>query len=324
MKERMLLMSTSVVFMGTPEFAVPILQSLIDNPEYDIQAVLTQPDHHIGRKRTLHQSPVKELAEQYNIEVLQPAKLSKSPEMEKIINLQPDLMITAAYGQFLPTKLLSAAKIAAINVHGSLLPKYRGGAPIQYSIINDDKETGVSIMYMVKKMDAGDIISQRSIPIEDNDDSGNMFKKLSLLGRDLLLETLPKLISGDVNPVAQDPDKVVFSPNITSEQEQIDFRLPARLVDAKVRGLRPAPLGNMIIDGLRTKIYDVTPLEEKTDLEPGKVVRVTKHQLVIAAGDGTTYQINKLKPAGKKAMDITSYLNGHKNITEGGQVVSED
>ena len=317
-------MSTSVVFMGTPEFAVPILQSLIDNPEYDVQAVLTQPDHHIGRKRTLHQSPVKELAEQYNIEVLQPAKLSKSPEMEKIINLQPDLMITAAYGQFLPTKLLAAAKIAAINVHGSLLPKYRGGAPIQYSIINGDKETGVSIMYMVKKMDAGDIISQRSIPIEETDDSGTMFKKLSLLGRDLLLETLPKLISGDVNPVAQDPDKVVFSPNITSEQEQIDFRLPAHLIDTKVRGLRPAPLGNMVIDGLRTKIYDVTPLEEKTDLEPGKVVRVTKHQLVIAAGDGTTYQINKLKPAGKKAMDITSYLNGHKDITEGGQVVSED
>lgn len=320
----MLLMSTSIVFMGTPEFAVPILQSLIDNPEYDVQAVLTQPDHHIGRKRTLHQSPVKELAEQYNIEVLQPAKLSKSPEMEKIISLQPDLMITAAYGQFLPTKLLAAAKIAAINVHGSLLPKYRGGAPIQYSIINGDKETGVSIMYMVKKMDAGDIISQRSIPIEDTDDSGTMFKKLSLLGRDLLLETLPKLISGDVNPVAQDPDKVVFSPNITSEQEQIDFRLPAGLIDAKVRGLRPAPLGNMVIDGLRTKIYDVTPLEEKTDLEPGKVVRVTKHQLVIAAGDRTTYQINKLKPAGKKAMDITSYLNGHKDITEGGQVVSED
>ncbi len=320
----MLLMSTSVVFMGTPEFAVPILQSLIDNPEYDVQAVLTQPDHHIGRKRTLHQSPVKELAEQYNIEVLQPAKLSKSSEMEKIISLQPDLMITAAYGQFLPTKLLAAAKIAAINVHGSLLPKYRGGAPIQYSIINGDKETGVSIMYMVKKMDAGDIISQRSIPIEDTDDSGTMFKKLSLLGRDLLLETLPKIISGDVNPVAQDPDKVVFSPNITSEQEQIDFRLPARLIDAKVRGLRPAPLGNMVIDGLRTKIYDVTPLEEKTDLEPGKVVRVTKHQLVIAAGDRTTYQINKLKPAGKKAMDITSYLNGHKDIIEGGQVVSED
>ncbi len=310
--------------MGTPEFAVPILQSLIDNSEYDVKAVLTQPDHHIGRKKTLHKSPVKELAEQNNIEVLQPAKLSKSPEMEKIIAMKPDLMITAAYGQFLPTKLLAAAQIAAINVHGSLLPKYRGGAPIQYSIINGDKETGVSIMYMVKKMDAGDVLAQKAIPIEDNDDSGTMFKKLSLLGRDLLLETLPKLISGDVHPVAQDPDKVVFSPNITSEQEQIDYRLPARLIDAKVRGLRPAPLGNMVIDGLRTKIYDVTPLTEQTDLEPGKAVRVTKHQLVIAAGDGTTYQINKLKPAGKKAMDITSYLNGHKDITEGGQVVSDD
>lgn len=310
--------------MGTPEFAVPILQSLIDNSEYDVKAVLTQPDHHIGRKKTLHKSPVKELAEQNNIEVLQPAKLSKSPEMEKIIAMKPDLMITAAYGQFLPTKLLAAAQIAAINVHGSLLPKYRGGAPIQYSIINGDKETGVSIMYMVKKMDAGDVLAQKAIPIEDNDDSGTMFKKLSLLGRDLLLETLPKLISGDAHPVAQDPDKVVFSPNITSEQEQIDYRLPARLIDAKVRGLRPAPLGNMVIDGLRTKIYDVTPLDEQTDLEPGKAVRVTKHQLVIAAGDGTTYQINKLKPAGKKAMDITSYLNGHKDITEGGQVVSDD
>ncbi len=310
--------------MGTPEFAVPILQSLIDNSEYDVKAVLTQPDHHIGRKKTLHKSPVKELAEQNNIEVLQPAKLSKSPEMEKIIAMKPDLMITAAYGQFLPTKLLAAAQIAAINVHGSLLPKYRGGAPIQYSIINGDKKTGVSIMYMVKKMDAGDVLAQKAIPIEDNDDSGTMFKKLSLLGRDLLLETLPKLISGDVHPVAQDPDKVVFSPNITSEQEQIDYRLPARLIDAKVRGLRPAPLGNMVIDGLRTKIYDVTPLDEQTDLEPGKAVRVTKHQLVIAAGDGTTYQINKLKPAGKKAMDITSYLNGHKDITEGGQVVSDD
>ncbi|WP_302117665.1 methionyl-tRNA formyltransferase [uncultured Limosilactobacillus sp.] len=317
-------MATSIVFMGTPEFAVPILQSLIDNSEYDVKAVLTQPDHHIGRKKTLHKSPVKELAEQNNIEVLQPAKLSKSPEMEKIIAMKPDLMITAAYGQFLPTKLLAAAQIAAINVHGSLLPKYRGGAPIQYSIINGDKKTGVSIMYMVKKMDAGDVLAQKAIPIEDNDDSGTMFKKLSLLGRDLLLETLPKLISGDVHPVAQDPDKVVFSPNITSEQEQIDYRLPARLIDAKVRGLRPAPLGNMVIDGLRTKIYDVTPLDEQTDLEPGKAVRVTKHQLVIAAGDGTTYQINKLKPAGKKAMDITSYLNGHKDITEGGQVVSDD
>ncbi|WP_047768920.1 methionyl-tRNA formyltransferase [Limosilactobacillus panis] len=317
-------MATSIVFMGTPEFAVPILQSLIDAPEYDVQAVLTQPDHRVGRKHVLTPSPVKKLAQENNIKVLQPAKLNKSPEMDEIIAMQPDLMITAAYGQFLPTKMLDAAKIAAINVHGSLLPKYRGGAPVQYSIINGDAETGISIMYMVKKMDAGDVIAQRAIPIEKDDDNGTMFKKLSLLGRDLLLETLPKLVQGDVEATPQDESKVVFSPNITTDQERIDYRMTAQQIDDKVRGLRPAPLGNMIIDGLRTKIYDVTPLDKKTTLAPGKVVHLTKHQLVLAAGQGTTYQINRLKPAGKQAMDITAYLNGHQDLHEGGQAVTDD
>ncbi|MGM9892248.1 methionyl-tRNA formyltransferase [Limosilactobacillus sp.] len=317
-------MSTSIVFMGTPEFAVPILQSLIDHPEYDVQAVLTQPDHRVGRKHVLTASPVKQLAVANNIKVLQPAKLSKSPEMQEIIDLHPDLLITAAYGQFLPTKLLEAAQIAAINVHGSLLPKYRGGAPVQYSIINGDPETGISIMYMVKKMDAGDVIAQRAIPIEKDDDNGTMFKKLSLLGRDLLLETLPDLINGTATATPQDESQVVFSPNISTAQERIDYRMTAQEIDDKVRGLRPAPLGNMVIDGLRTKIYDVTPLEEQTNLAPGQVVRISKHQLVLAAGQGTTYQINRLKPAGKQAMDITAYLNGHQDLHEGGQAVTDD
>lgn len=310
--------------MGTPQFAVPILKSLIGHPEYDVKAVLTQPDHRVGRKHVLTASPVKQLAVENGIKVLQPAKLSKSPEMQEIIDLQPDLLITAAYGQFLPSKMLAAAKIAAINVHGSLLPKYRGGAPVQYSIINGDKETGVSIMYMVKKMDAGDVISQRAIPIEKDDDNGTMFEKLSILGRDLLLDTLPDLIAGKTTATPQDEEKVVFSPNISTEQERIDYRMTADQIDDKVRGLRPAPLGNMVIDGLRTKIYDVTPLDEKTTLKPGQVVRASKHQLVIAAGNGTTYQINRLKPAGKQAMDITAYLNGHQDLKEGGQAVTDD
>lgn len=310
--------------MGTPQFAVPILKSLIDHPEYDVKAVLTQPDHRVGRKHVLTASPVKQLAVENGIKVLQPAKLSKSPEMQEIIDLQPDLLITAAYGQFLPSKMLAAAKIAAINVHGSLLPKYRGGAPVQYSIINGDKETGVSIMYMVKKMDAGDVISQRAIPIEKDDDNGTMFEKLSILGRDLLLDILPDLIAGKTTATPQDEEKVVFSPNISTEQERIDYRMTADQIDDKVRGLRPAPLGNMVIDGLRTKIYDVTPLDEKTTLKPGQVVRASKHQLVIAAGNGTTYQINRLKPAGKQAMDITAYLNGHQDLKEGGQAVTDD
>lgn len=317
-------MTTSIVFMGTPQFAVPVLQGLLDQPEYDVQAVLTQPDHRVGRKHVLTPSPVKQLTVDNNIKVLQPAKLSKSPEMDEIIALQPDLLITAAYGQFLPSKLLAAAKIAAVNVHGSLLPKYRGGAPVQYSIINGDAETGISIMYMVKQMDAGDVLAQRAIPIEKDDDNGTMFDKLSILGRDLLLETLPKLVDGTATATPQDESQVVFSPNISTAQERIDYRLPADQIDNKVRGLRPAPLGNMVIDGLRTKIYDVTPLDEKTNLQPGQVVRATKHQLVLAAGDGTTYQINRLKPAGKQAMDITAYLNGHQDLTEGAQAVSDD
>ena len=302
-------MTTSIVFMGTPQFAVPVLQGLLDQPEYDVQAVLTQPDHRVGRKHVLTPSPVKQLAVDNNIKVLQPAKLNKSPEMDEIIALQPDLLITAAYGQFLPSKLLAAAKIAAVNVHGSLLPKYRGGAPVQYSIINGDAETGISIMYMVKQMDAGDVLAQRAVPIEKDDDNGTMFDKLSILGRDLLLETLPKLVDGTATATPQDESQVVFSPD---------------QIDNKVRGLRPAPLGNMVIDGLRTKIYDVTPLDEKTNLQPGQVVRATKHQLVLAAGNGTTYQINRLKPAGKQAMDITAYLNGHQDLTEGAQAVSDD
>ena len=315
---------TSVVFMGTPQFAVPILQALIDDPAYTVKAVLTQPDRRVGRKHKLTASPVKQLAQQYNLPVLQPAKLAKSAELDQLVALAPDLMITAAYGQFLPTKLLNAAKIAAINVHGSLLPKYRGGAPIQYAVMNGDSETGVSIMYMVKQMDAGDVLAQRRVPITAEDDAGTMFAKLSLVGRDLLMETLPKLVAGEVEATPQDESQVVFSPNISTAQERIDYRLPARLIDAKVRGLRPKPLANLVLDGVVTKLLDVTPLAEKPALAPGQVVRVEKHGLILAAGEGTTYRINRLKPAGKPAMEITAYLNGHQDLAAGKQAVTDD
>lgn len=314
---------TSVIFMGTPHFAVPILQALLDDDRYTVKAVLTQPDRRVGRKHKLTASPVKQLASQAGIDIFQPEKLTKSEELEILVNLHADLIITAAYGQFLPARLLESAKIAAINVHGSLLPKYRGGAPIQYAVMNGDTETGVSIMYMVKKMDAGDVIAQRAIPIEATDDTGTMFEKLSVLGRDLLMEVLPDLIAGKTKAVPQDESKVIFSPNITTEQEVIDYTLPARLIDAKVRGLRPKPLGKMMIDGMATKLIDVTPLDERTRQVPGTIVRVEKHALVIAAGDGTTYQINQLKPAGKPAMEITAYLNGHQGLEVGRQIVTD-
>lgn len=175
-----------VIFMGTPQFSVPILQALIDDTEIDVIGVVTQPDRKVGRKQFVTPPPVKQLAVEQDIPVYQPEKLSGSDEMNQLIELEADLIVTAAYGQFVPTKLLNAPKLRSINVHASLLPKYRGAAPIHYAVLNGDEKTGVTIMYMEKVMDAGDIISQRAIPIEDEDDTGSLFNKLSLLGRDLL------------------------------------------------------------------------------------------------------------------------------------------
>lgn len=311
----------TVAFMGTPEFAVPSLKALIDSDDFQVISVLTQPDRPVGRKHRLTASPVKEEAKKAGIQVYQPAKLSGSAEMQAIIDQQPDFLITAAYGQFLPSKLLAAAKIAAINVHGSLLPKYRGGAPIQRAIMNGDSKTGISIMYMVKKMDAGDVIAQQSVPIQKDDDNGTIFKKLSILGRDLLMQTLPKLVNKTAQATPQDESQVVFAPNISSSEERVDFSKTAQQIDCQVRGLRPDPVANAVIDGQRTKIYDVTPLSESTTLTPGTVVKVEKHQLVIACGGGTELALNQVKPAGKSQMDITAYLNGHQDIQVGQQVV---
>ncbi|TPR25515.1 methionyl-tRNA formyltransferase [Apilactobacillus micheneri] len=315
-----------IVFMGTPSFAVPILKDLVKSNDYDVLAVVTQPDRPFGRKRVLKASPVKLFAEEANIDILQPEKISGSKEMQKIIDLSPDFIITAAFGQFLPTKLLNAAKVAAVNVHGSLLPKYRGGAPVQYSIMNGDDRTGISIMYMVKKMDAGDILAQESIKIEENDDTASMFDKLSILGSKLLLETLPKIVDGSVKPIAQDESKVVFSPNIKRSEEQLDFNKTAFLVDRKVRALRPDPSAFTFLKGKRTKIWQTKVVnDEKTDLAPGQVVIKTKKSLKIACGNGTVISIIELQPAGKPKQNINAYLNGAgQSIKEKEQVITNE
>lgn len=315
---------TSIVFMGTPQFAAPILESLIQ-AKYQVLAVMTQPDRKVGRKHVLTASPVKQVAVEHGIEVLQPEKIGGSPEMQRVIDLAPDLIVTAAFGQFLPTKLLKAAKIGAINVHGSLLPKYRGGAPVQYSIINGEAETGITIIYMVKKMDAGDMLAQRAVPIESNDDTGTMFDKLSVVGRDLLLETLPKLIAGELTATPQDEAQVTFSPNIQPEQEALDFfNQTASEIDHQVRGMRPAPIAYAMLDGKRTKFWDVTPLDETVSQAAGQVVRKTKHELVIAAANGTALAVNALQPAGKPKMTITDFLNGSADkFATGEQVITK-
>lgn len=313
---------TSVVFMGTPAFAAPILEGLIQANDYEVLAVVTQPDRPVGRKRILTPSPVKEVALKHGIEVLQPQKLSGSEEMQRVISLTPDLIVTAAFGQFLPTKLIAAAKVGAVNVHGSLLPKYRGGAPVQYAIMNGDQETGVTIIYMVKKMDAGDMLAQAKLPIGPHDDTGSIFAKMSILGRDTLLATLPKLVAGELVAQKQDESKVVFSPTIKPEEEKLSLTLNAKQIDWKVRALRPAPGAYFEnFNGKRTKLWDVTPLAETTSLPAGVVVAVTKHELKLAAADGSVYQVNELQPAGKPRMQVTAYLNGVGQGLREGQVI---
>lgn len=300
---------TKLIFMGTPAFSVPILDGLIENG-YEILAVVTQPDRPVGRKKIITPTPVKEAALKHDLLVLQPEKISGSPEMEKIIELQPDLIVTAAFGQFLPEKILTTPKFGAVNVHASLLPKYRGGAPVHYSIIEGEQETGVTIMEMVKKMDAGDILSQKAIPITKTDDVGTMFDKLSLVGKELLLETLPKLLANEITPIPQDETKVTFSPNITREQERIDWHKTAEQVDNQVRGMRPWPTAFTTYNEMNWKLWDVTPLDETTTEVPGTIIHRGKKELWIACGNGTVLSINELQPSGKGKLFIQDFLNG--------------
>ncbi|ANK59372.1 methionyl-tRNA formyltransferase [Loigolactobacillus backii] len=311
---------TSIVFMGTPEFSAPILESLLKQG-YAVLAVVTQPDRPVGRKHVLTPSPVKRVALEHQLEVLQPEKLSGSPEAQRIIDLAPDLIVTAAFGQFLPKSVLAAPKIAALNVHASLLPKYRGGAPIQYSLLNGEKETGVTIMKMVMKMDAGDILRQERLPIEATDDSGSLFAKLSVVGERLLRTTLPDFLAGKITPQVQDSAKVTFAPNIKPEQEEINLENTAHQIDCQVRALRPEPGAYVMMLGKRTKLWSVAPLAEKTTQAPGSVVTVTKHQLTLAAGAGSVFAVNEIQPAGKARMPITAFLNGiGHGIKEGQQL----
>ncbi|EMF0458118.1 methionyl-tRNA formyltransferase [Enterococcus hirae] len=300
---------TKLVFMGTPAFSVPILEGLLEEG-YEVVAVVTQPDRPVGRKKIITPTPVKEAAVKHGLLVLQPEKISGSEEMEKIIALQPDVIITAAFGQFLPEKLLQAPVHGAINVHASLLPKYRGGAPVHYSIINGEKETGVTIMEMIKKMDAGGIYAQESLPITKQDDVGTMFEKLSALGKQLLLKTLPDILNGNLSPRPQDETKVTFSPNITREQEAIDWNKTAEEIDNQVRGMRPWPIAFTTYEQTRWKLLNVEALAEKTTAEPGTIIKKDKKNLWIACGKQTVLAIKELQPAGKGKQAINEFLNG--------------
>ena len=246
-----------IIFMGTPDFAVPILQALIDN--YNVVLVVSQPDRLKDRKKNIIPTPCKKLAMDNNIEVYQPNKIKD--EYDKILNTKCDIIITCAYGQIIPDVILNYPKYGCINVHGSLLPKYRGGAPIHWAIINGEKETGITIMYMDTHMDSGDIISQRSIKIEEDDNLDSLYSKMSLLGRDLLIDTLPLLIDGKCDRIKQDEKLVSFGLNIKKEEEKIDFNKNAIEVNNLIRGLSSVPGAFCYLDDKRLKIYKAIILD---------------------------------------------------------------
>jgi len=295
-----------IVFMGTPSFSVPILEALIE--KYDVVGVVTQPDKLVGRKQVLTYSPVKECALKHNLKIFQPQNIKK--DYDEIINLNHDLIVTAAYGQIVGMKLLNSPKYRSINVHASLLPKYRGGAPIQHAIKNGDSETGVTIMYMEKGMDEGDILGVKKVKIEDTDTSGTLFDKLSLIGRDLLLEVIPKLINNEITPLKQDPKQVTFAYNITKDDELLNFENDAKVLFNHIRALNPSPIAYMELGSSHIKVY-ASRLSDVTHHQmPGTVVKITKDGFLMACGSGTTLEILEVQPSGKKVMKARDFANG--------------
>jgi methionyl-tRNA formyltransferase len=299
-----------IAFMGTPDFAVPVLQQLLEDPNYDVVCVITQPDRPKGRKHKLTPPPVKVLAEKFAIPVLQPEKVRKAEAVQEILSFGADLLVTAAYGQILPEPLLNGPSLGCVNVHASLLPFYRGAAPIQQSIIDGQKETGVTIMYMVKKLDAGDILTQVRVPIDDQDTFGTLHDKLSAAGSDLLMETLPQLAAGTLIPKPQKEEEATFAPSIQHEDEEIKWEKTAVDVRNLIRGLNPFPGAYTRLNGSIFKIYAAELTKVKTEERPGTIFETDTDGFLVATGYGQAIKVMECQPSGKKRMHAADFLRG--------------
>ena len=306
-----------VVFMGTPDFSVPVLEALIKN--YNVRAVVTQSDKVVGRKGIVTKPPVKLLAEQNNILVLQPIKIRES--YQEVLDLEPDLIVTCAYGQIIPKEILDYPRLGCINVHASLLPKLRGGAPIHRAIINGYKTTGITIMYMDEGMDSGDIITQKEIEILDNDTASTLHDKLSKLGSELLIETLPSIIDGTCTRQAQDESKVTFAKIIKPEDEKIDFNKTSYEIYNQIRGLNNFPGAYFTLNDKRIKVFEsYIPNEYFPEKINGEIVKIYKDGIGIKTNSGVIV-LTVIKPEGKSKMLASDYLNGIKeNLI--GQIVN--
>lgn len=293
----------NIVFMGTPDFSVPVLKMLIENT--NVLLVVTQPDKIVGKDKTVSFNPVKKLALEENIPVFQPMRIRK--DFEKLKNLDIDLIVTCAYGQIIPKEVLDMPKYGCINVHASILPKYRGSAPIQWCLFNNDDVTGVTIMYMDEGMDTGDIIKIKEIPILDSDNVGTLHDKLSKLGCDLLLEVLSTIFNKTNDRIKQG-NNYTMAPMIKREDERLDFNEEGKKIIGKIKGLNPWPLANIIINNQEIKVLEAEFVQKKVD-NTGIIKEIDKKNLGITCKDGIIY-LKKIKPSGKKVMEINSFLNG--------------
>ena len=295
-----------VVFMGTPDFAVNPLKLLIQ--KCNVVLVVTKPDAIVGRKKVLTPSPVKKLALENNIEVYTPDSIKK--DYQKIIDAKPDIIITCAYGKIIPKELINYPKYGCVNIHASLLPKYRGAAPIQWALINGEEYTGISLMYMDEFMDTGDIISQVEYKIDSEDDIGTLHDKLSVLGTNLLEKNLEYLFSGNVKRIKQDNEKATYAKMIEREMEEIDFNDTCVNICNKVKAFSPWPLSKTTIKEEEIKIVKC---HYKIENSVVNKLYVTKNSLGIGCIDGIIY-LDIIKPIGKSEMNIKSYLNGKYDI----------
>jgi methionyl-tRNA formyltransferase len=300
---------TKIIFMGTPDFAVPVLRQVI-NDGFEVIAVVTQPDRPVGRKKVMTPPPVKVEAEKQGIPTYQPEKIREKNELEKVLALKPDLIITAAFGQILPKELLEAPAHGCINVHASLLPELRGGAPIHYAILQGKKKTGITIMYMAEKLDAGDIITQVEVPITEEDNVGTLHDKLSIAGVNLLSETLPLLLEGKLTATPQDETLATFAPNIKREQEKVDWTKSGEEIYNHIRGLNPWPVAFTILDGKILKIWNAEKISGKASDTPGTIVQVGQEGITVITGDNTQIRIKELQPSGKTKMSVEDFLRG--------------
>ena len=304
----------NVVFMGTPDFAVPSLENIAK--VHFVQAVFTQPDKPVGRKMILTPPDVKVCAEKLGIPVYQPVKLKDSDSYEIIKELNPDVIVVVAYGQILPENILNIPKYGCINVHGSLLPKYRGAAPIQWSVLNGDKVTGVTTMYMEKGLDTGDILETKEYEIGINDTAGEVFDTLAEMGGKLILDTLEKAEKGELHPIKQDDNKSSYAKMLDKSMCNIDFSKTNLQVHNQVRGLSPWPVASTKLNGKVLKIFETRLTEGKG--KPGEILNT--NPLTIACGEGAVV-VNTVQLQGKKKMDSKAFLQGHK--LEKGTVIGE-